>query len=119
MSGRELARGAPLQARRFEAVLSGCHRAVELAGGPDGLLRADLDDGQHVLARSVVVATGARWRVLRARGVDGFRGPRLYHTAMGTAANRWPGERVVSAPRTHPSCSPPAYPRPPGTYARR
>ncbi len=27
-------------------------------------LRVDLDDGQHVLARSLVMATGARWREL-------------------------------------------------------
>jgi thioredoxin reductase (NADPH) len=74
ISGTELTRAATLQARRFDAVLSSFHRAVELADGPDGLLRVDLDDGQHVLARSVVVATGARWRELQAEGVDRFRG---------------------------------------------
>ena len=52
---------------RFDAVLSSFHRAVELARGPEGLVRIDLDDGQHALARTVVVATGARWRTLSAR----------------------------------------------------
>ena len=62
ISGTELTRKATLQARRFDAVLSSFHRAVELARGPEGLVRVDLDDGQHALARTVVVATGARWR---------------------------------------------------------
>ena len=68
ISGTELTRKATLQARRFDAVLSSFHRAVELADGPEGLVRVDLDDGQHVLARSLVMATGARWRELRRRG---------------------------------------------------
>ena len=67
ISGAELTRKATLQARRFDAVLSSFHRAVELARGPEGLVRVDLDDGQHVLARTVVVATGARWRDARRR----------------------------------------------------
>src|SRR6201985_1562192 len=73
ISGTDLTRAATLQARRFGAVLSSFHRAVELADGPDGLLRVDLDDGQYVLARSVVVATGARWRELDAEGIERFR----------------------------------------------
>jgi thioredoxin reductase (NADPH) len=74
ISGTELTRKATLQARRFDAVLSSFHRAVELADGPEGLVRVDLDDGQHVLARSLVTATGARWRELKAEGIDRFRG---------------------------------------------
>jgi thioredoxin reductase (NADPH) len=95
ISGTELTRAATLQARRFDAALSSFHRAVELADGPDGLLRVDLDDGQHVLARSVVVATGARWRELDAQGVDRFRGAGVYHAAMGIDAERCRGEDVI------------------------
>jgi len=95
ISGTELTRAATLQARRFDAVLSSFHQAVELADGPDGLLRVDLDDGQHVLARSVDVATGARWRELRAEGVERFRGAGVYHAAMGIDAERTRGEDVV------------------------
>jgi thioredoxin reductase (NADPH) len=93
--GTELTRAATLQARRFDATLSSFHRAVELADGPDGLLRVDLDDGQHVLARSVVVATGARWRELQAEGVDRFRGAGVYHAAMATDAERCRDEDVI------------------------
>jgi thioredoxin reductase (NADPH) len=95
ISGTELTRKATLQARRFDAVLSSFHRAVELADGPEGLVRVDLDDGQHVLARSVVMATGARWRELQADGVDRFRGAGVYHAAMPTDAERSRGEDVI------------------------
>jgi thioredoxin reductase (NADPH) len=95
ISGTELTRAATLQARRFDAVLSSFHRAVELADGPEGMLRVDLDDGQHVLARSVAVATGASWRELAADGVDRFRGAGVYHAAMGIDAERCRGEDVI------------------------
>ena len=95
ISGSELTRKATLQARRFDAVLSSFHRAVELADGPEGLVRVDLDDGQHVLARAVVMATGARWRELRAQGVDRFRGAGVYHAAMATDAERCREEDVI------------------------
>jgi thioredoxin reductase (NADPH) len=95
ISGAELTRKATLQARRFDAVLSSFHRAVELADGPEGLVRVDLDDGQHVLARSVVMATGARWRELTADGVDRFRGAGVYHAAMPTDAERCRDQDVI------------------------
>ena len=95
ISGAELTRKATLQARRFDAVLSSFHRAVELARGPEGLVRVDLDDGQHVLARTVVVATGAEWRRLEAEGIDRFRGGGVYHAAMPTDAERYRDEDVI------------------------
>jgi thioredoxin reductase (NADPH) len=95
ISGTELTRNATLQARRFDAVLSSFHSAVELADGPEGMVRVDLDDGQHVLARSVVMATGARWRELEAEGVDRYRGAGVYHAMMATDAERCRGEDVI------------------------
>ena len=95
ISGTELTRKATLQARRFDAVLSSFHRVVELARGAEGLVRVDLDDGQHALARTVVVATGARWRTLAAEGVERFTGAGVYHAAMPTDAERCRGEDVI------------------------
>ena len=95
VGGRELTTKATLQARRFDAVLSSFHRATELADGPEGLVRIDLDDGQHVLARSLVMATGARWRELRAEGIDRFRGAGVYHAAMATDAERARDKDVI------------------------
>ncbi|HYJ22482.1 MAG TPA: FAD-dependent oxidoreductase [Solirubrobacterales bacterium] len=95
ISGADLTRKATLQARRFDAVLSSFHRAVELADGPEGLVRVDLDDGQHVLARSVLMATGARWRELEAEGMARFRGAGVYHAAMSTDAERARDKDVI------------------------
>ena len=95
ISGIDLTRKATLQARRFDAVLSSFHRAVELARGAEGLVRIDLDDGQHALARTVVVATGARWREIAADNVDRFVGAGVYHAAMATDAERCRGEDVI------------------------
>jgi thioredoxin reductase (NADPH) len=95
ISGTDLTRKATLQARRFDAVLSSFHRAVELADGTEGLVRVDLDDGQHVLGRSLVMATGARWRELKADGIDRFRGAGVYHAAMATDVERCRDEDVI------------------------
>jgi thioredoxin reductase (NADPH) len=95
ISGTELTRKATLQARRFDAVLSSFHSAVELARGPEGLVRIDLDDGQHALARTVVVATGARWRMLDADNVERFTDAGVYHAVMPTDAERCRGEDVI------------------------
>lgn len=95
LSGRELTTRATLQARRFNAKISSFHRAVELANGPEGLIRVDLDDGQYVLARSLVMATGAEWRLLDAEGIDRFMGAGVYHAAMPADAARAEGQTVV------------------------
>jgi thioredoxin reductase (NADPH) len=95
ISGAELTREATLQARRFDAVLSSFHRAVELTDGPEGLLRVDLDDGQHVLARALVMATGARWRELAIADAERYRGAGLYHAAMPADAERYRDEDVL------------------------
>jgi thioredoxin reductase (NADPH) len=95
ISGTELTRKATLQARRFDAVISSFHRAVELARGAEGLVRVDLDDGQHVLGRTVVVSTGARWRTLDAENIERFTGAGVYHAAMPTDAERYRDEDVI------------------------
>lgn len=95
ISGADLTRAATLQARRFSAVLSSHHPVIELADGPEGLVRVDLDDGQHVLGRTVVMATGARWRELDIPDADRFRDAGLYHAAMPADAERFQDEDVV------------------------
>ena len=95
ISGAALTRKATMQARRFDAVLSSFHPATEVAEGFDDLLRVDLDDGQHVLARCVISATGARWRRLECPGHDRLEGAGVYYTATATDVGRCAGEDVV------------------------
>jgi thioredoxin reductase (NADPH) len=95
ISGTELTRKATLQAQRFDAVISSHHRVMELADGHEGLVRVDLDDGQHVLARTVVVATGARWRTLEAEGIARLTGAGVFHAASATDAERCRDEDVI------------------------
>jgi len=95
ITGTELARKATLQAQRFDAVLSSFHSAVEIVDGPEGTVRVDLDDGQHVLGRTVLVATGARWRSLQAENVDRFAGAGVYSIASATDARRCAGQDVI------------------------
>ena len=92
ISGAELTRAATLQARRFDAVLSSFHRAVELTDGPEGLARVDLDDGQYVLGRTVVVATG--------RPLARARGPRRRALPRGRASTTRPCRPTPSASAT-------------------
>lgn len=92
ISGTELTNRATLQARRFDAVLSSYHPAVEIVDGPDGTVRVDLDDGQHVVARTLLIATGARWRQHEAEGIDRFIGAGVYHVAD---ARRWEDDEVI------------------------
>ena len=48
-----------------------------------------------MLARTVVVATGARWRELAADNVERFAGAGVYHAAMATDAERCRDEDVI------------------------
>src|SRR5918999_236134 len=91
---RSLRLRAEVDGQRFDLVVLGAGPAGP-ADGPEGLVRVDLDDGQHVLARSLVMATGVRWRELDAEGVDRFRGAGVYHAAMSTDAERARDKDVV------------------------
>ena len=95
ITGTELTRNATLQAQRFDAVLSSFHSAVEIVDGPEGSVRVDLDDGQHVIARTLLVATGARWRSLEAENVARFTGAGVYNIASATDARRCEGRDVI------------------------
>ena len=62
VSGTELARKATLQARRFDAVLSSFHRAVELAAARRGWCGSTSTTGSTRSRAPSSMATGARWR---------------------------------------------------------
>ena len=94
LSGDELAERATLQARKFGAVLSSLHgfRRLEVDGS---LKRMELEDGQRLEARAIVIATGAEYRRLPAEGAEDFEGSGIYYSATHAEALQCANEEVV------------------------
>jgi thioredoxin reductase (NADPH) len=94
ISGSDLAGRAAMQARRF-----GVRTAVpELACSlelDDGLYRVELDSGDQLRARTVVLATGASYRRLAVERVAEFEGAGVYYAATHVEAQMCQGEPVV------------------------
>jgi thioredoxin reductase (NADPH) len=80
VSGDELAARAALQAEKFGTQILVPRAAVEL--NSDGALHdVLLDDGTALRARSVIVATGARYRRLDLARLGEFEGSGVYYAA--------------------------------------
>ena len=80
ISGAELTERAVVQANRFGARLPVATEVVHLSFEGDlSILR--LDDGERISARSVLIATGADYRLLNLNGCDRFEGCGVYYAA--------------------------------------
>jgi thioredoxin reductase (NADPH) len=95
LSGAELTQRALIQAVKFGADFLLPRAAVTLRSGPDGSHDIGLDDGTDLLARAVVVATGARYRQLEVPGADRFQAFGLYYAATHLDADEWRGQEVI------------------------
>jgi thioredoxin reductase (NADPH) len=80
VSGAELADRAVIQAQKFGATISVPVEVVGL-GQRDGLQLVQLDDGTRIPARTVVIATGARYRRLDVPRLADFEGTSVYYAA--------------------------------------
>jgi thioredoxin reductase (NADPH) len=80
ISGADLAERAVLQAGKFGAriLVSAEITRLESDGGQH---RVTLADGGSVVARAVVLATGARYRRLAVPGIESFEGNGVYYAA--------------------------------------
>jgi thioredoxin reductase (NADPH) len=85
ISGAELADRAVIQAEKFGATISVPAAATGL-GERDGLHAVRLDDGTEIRTRTVVIATGARYRRLDLPRLDEFEGSSVYYAATFTEA---------------------------------
>jgi thioredoxin reductase (NADPH) len=94
ISGSDLAGRAAMQARRF-----GVRTAVpERAGAlelDDGHYRIELEGGEHLRTRTVVLATGASYRRLAVERMADFEGAGVYYAATPVEAQMCSGEPVV------------------------
>jgi thioredoxin reductase (NADPH) len=80
ISGHSLASRAQAQAQKFGARLSVSRAAVSLDCSQTPFFML-LDDGQSVLTRSVVIATGARYRKLNLPDYERFEGRGIHYAA--------------------------------------
>jgi len=80
LSGAELTGRASIQALKFGAELSSPCKAASLDCS-GGLLRVVLEDGTDIVTRSIIVATGARYRALPLERWSDFEGAGIYYAA--------------------------------------
>ena len=95
VSGQELAARAQLQAQKFGASVLIAKSAAALTG--DGTTYGvTLDDGVTIQARTVLIATGARYRRPALENLQRFDGAGVYYNATSTEeAQIDDGEEVV------------------------
>ena len=94
ISGQELAANAKVQALKFGARMAVAHSVTELRcrRTPYELV---LDDGSLLFARSVVIATGARYNKPAVAGIDRFAGNGVHYGATYLEAQLCEDEDVV------------------------
>jgi thioredoxin reductase (NADPH) len=94
ISGQELAARALTQAEKFgaELMIAKGARRLSCERRPYAI---EIDDGPGVLARTVVIATGARYRKLSVENLDRFEGSGVYYGATPIEAQLCRGEEVV------------------------
>jgi thioredoxin reductase (NADPH) len=99
ISGQALAGRAWNQAQKFGAEIAVPLEVTRLdcdtARAPDEPLRLELGDGGVVLARTVVIASGARYRRPDIPGVEQFEGAGVSYWASAVEAKLCEGEEVA------------------------
>jgi len=86
ISGTELALRSYLQALKFGAMFSAPCDVAEIRRADDGLHSVHLKDGSVANTKTVIVATGVRYRSPDVEGLSGFSGTGLYYSATRVEA---------------------------------
>jgi thioredoxin reductase (NADPH) len=94
ISGSELAERATMQATRF-GVRSVVPQSADALSYADGYHVVELDGGQRLRARTVVLATGASYRRLDVARLADFEGAGVYYAATPVEAQMCGGRRVA------------------------
>ncbi len=96
ISGLALTARAIAQARKFGAEIVIPLKVTGLdCKREDGLFHVVLEDGRRVRARSVVVASGARYRRLALENLAAFEGRGVWYWASPHEASRCAGQEVI------------------------
>jgi thioredoxin reductase (NADPH) len=94
ISGADLAERAAVQATRFGA-RSAVPETASALSFEDGHHVVELDDGERLRTRSVVIATGASYRRLAVANLAEFEGAGVYYAATQIEAQMCGGQPVV------------------------
>src|SRR5919112_4377619 len=94
LSGFELASRVLVQADKFGARTAVPREAVGLRR-ENGYYRIEFSEGGEVAARSVIAATGARYRRLDVPRLERFEGVSVHYAATEAEAQRCEGEKVA------------------------
>jgi thioredoxin reductase (NADPH) len=94
ISGQALAGRAQVQAQKFGArlLISRSVTGIDCERRP---YRLHLEDGRSVLAKSVVIATGARYRKLNVPNLARFEGQGIHYAATAMESQLCGGEEVI------------------------
>ncbi|CAM6054205.1 unnamed protein product [Sphagnum tenellum] len=95
ISGLELASRAEVQALKFGVHIGIARAVIDVKKVQDGTFEILLCDQTKVRTRSVVVASGARYRKLNLPNYQQFEGQGIYYWAMAMEAQFCVGEEVV------------------------
>ena len=94
LSGAELANRAVAQAQKFGARIVVSRAATRLRRAAEGYV-IQLEDGEEVAARNVIIATGARYRKLPVANLAKYEGQGVYYAATRTEAQLCYREAVM------------------------
>jgi thioredoxin reductase (NADPH) len=94
IGGTELTSRAITQARKFGARTATPYRALALEPG-NGSHRIELDEGREIVARAIVIATGADYRRLPVAGLEDYEGLSVFYAAGPPEARTCAGTRVA------------------------
>ena len=94
LSGFELASRILVQADKFGARTAVPEEAVGLRR-EDVHYRIELSEGGEVASRSIIIASGARYRRLQAHRLERFEGVSIHYAATEVEAQRCEGEEVA------------------------
>jgi thioredoxin reductase (NADPH) len=95
ISGAELADRAVVQARKFGATFTIPGEAKGLRLADDGYHEVVLEDGQELVTSTVIIATGAHYRRLEAKGLDRLEATSVYYAATEAEARLCRGDPVT------------------------
>jgi thioredoxin reductase (NADPH) len=93
ISGTELTSRAIAQARKFGARTATPYRAMAIEPG-NGTHRIELEEGREIIARAVLLATGADYRRLAVPGLERYEGFTVFYAAGPPEGQLCGGSRV-------------------------